>query len=98
MSCGCNLFGRPRKRSIFGMMAGENDIIKTQDQDAALKYIVDRPSVIDYDLETAVTAWENSINAYREYENDILQEGEDSLAVLAVLEELREKPEKYLGH
>ena len=99
MSCGCNLFGRPRsKGSLFGIYMPDKDIIKTNDQSKALKNILDRPSIIDYDLETAVAAWERSINDYREYELTIMQEGEESLAVLAVLDELRESPEKYLGH
>jgi hypothetical protein len=71
----------------------------TNDQEIALRDIANRPSEIDYDLETAVINWERAINDYREYEASELSEGySGARAVLEVLEDLRENPSKYLNN
>ena len=55
-----------------------------------------RPSEVDIQLESAIEKWERAINDYRDYEESVIeQEGEDS-AVIVVLDELREAPEKFM--
>ena len=84
--------------SIFGIYLGDRDVIKTNDQGKALQNLRDCPSTIDYDLEAAVTQWESSINAYREFELSIIQDSKVSFIALSILDELRDTPEKYFTH
>ena len=81
MSCcpGFNCFGRPRSSSgMFGLPARE-EAGRRNDSEIALQDMAMRPSVIDYDLETAVSRWELAINDYREYEADVFSAKDETL-------------------
>ena len=99
MSCcpGFNCFGRPRSSSgMFGLPARE-EVGRRNDSEIALQDMAMRPSVIDYDLETAVSRWELAINDYREYEADVFSaKDETAYEILGLLESLRAKPAAFL--
>ena len=103
MTCSdMNCFGSRRTSRFIDSVITRNRTSferNTNDQEIALRDIANRPSEIDYDLETAVINWERAINDYREYEASELTEGySGARTVLEVLEDLRENPSKYLNN
>lgn len=99
MSCcpGFNFFGRPRRRqtTIWGIEG--TSLPNRDDSQIALREMAERPSVIDYDLETAVFRWEAAINDYREYEAEVFSaKDETAYEILGLLESLRAKPAAFL--
>ena len=73
---------------------GEEDGIAMEDTD--ISSLMARPSKVDSTLEENLLNWETAIHAYRELESTLL-DTDDSAAILTVLVELRESPEKFLS-
>ena len=75
---------------------GEEDGSGIAMEDTDISSLMARPSKVDSTLEDNLLNWETAIHAYRELESTLL-DTDDSAAILTVLVELRESPEKFLA-